>query len=102
LNWQSVVSTQLDPESYKRLEAYCSRNQLYKAGIVREAILDYLGRKLKEEELDRLKELQGTLDKLLQINPNDHPEVQELLRETQKVLASLSGSGQVDAPHEQQ
>jgi predicted DNA-binding protein len=97
VNWQGVVSTQLDQESYKRLDSYCSRNNLYKAAVVREAILDHLGRKLKEEELEGLKDLKLIFEKLSSISPQDHPQVQELLQETQKVITSLSGTTEAEA-----
>jgi hypothetical protein len=96
LNYQNVVSAQLDEATAKKLEAYCVRKGLYTAGVVRDSVVEHLDRLLKEEQMDTLNELQSALEKLSGISENT--QVLELVVETRKVLGSLSPSAPVQAP----
>ncbi len=96
MNYQNVVSAQLDEATAKKLEGYCNRKGLYTAGVVRDSVVEHLDRLLKEEQMGTLNELRSALEKLSEIN--DDAQVRELVDYTRKVLGSLSPSAPGQAP----
>ena len=90
MNYQNVVSAQLDEGTAKKLEGYCTRKALYRAGVVRDSVVEHLDRLLKEEQMQTLNGLQSDIEKLSEIN--DDVQVQELIQEIRKLLGSISPS----------